>query len=446
MTHRYVLTAARAAQRGAGALAVMMLLLFSTSIVAFYLNRDVLFEQKVSASQVRATSAFEVAEAGIEWATGMLNSPYDINTSCGADPSTNASFRDKYLLVGGAMTVTPATTTFPGCKINGTALTCSCPALPAAGGESVASLGTTSQPGFTVSFEAVSVNGAPDPQAVRVTSTGCTATTSACKPLTAGSAATTGSGDAWAQVSVILKVRPLMRAAPAAALTCGTSCQLGGSYNISNTDLGSNGMTINAGTAITSGGGVSVSTLPGQPVGTSQVANDTALSSIASADADCSDSSMFQAYFGTTLAEYISSPQVRSIPGCTDPGTCGALIQAAVEAGYTDLYFPDGLSLNNSAPFSTLGAPGAGNGVNIISPSTIDINGNISIYGMVFSNSAVVNDVGTGTANIYGAMVTCAGYRNNGNGTLSYNPDALTGGAPRGTLVRVPGSWRDFTP
>ena len=446
MTHHLTLTATRPTQRGAGALAVMMLLLFSTSIIAFYLNRDVLFEQKVSANQVRATSAFEVAEAGIEWATGMLNSPYDINTSCAADPSTNSSFRDRYLLVGGATTVTPATTTFPGCKINGTALTCSCPTPPVAAGESVASLGTTLQSGFTVSFEAVSVNGTPDPQAVRVTSTGCTATTSACKPLTPGSADTTGSGDAWAQVSVILKVRPLMRASPAAALTCGTSCQLSGSYNISNTDLATNGMTVNAGTAIATGGGVSVSTLPGQPVGTSQVANDTALSAIANNDADCSDSSMFQAYFGTTLAEYVSSPQVRSIPGCTEPGTCGALVQAAIEAGYTDLYFPDGLSLNNSAPFSTLGAPGVGNGVNIISPSTIDINGNISIYGMVFSNSAVVNDLGTGTANIYGAMLTCAGYVNNGNGTLSYNPDALAGGAPRGTLVRVPGSWRDFTP
>ena len=446
MTHRHTLSAVRATQRGAGALAVMMLLLFSTSIVAFYLNRDVLFEQKVSASQVRATNAFEVAEAGIEWATGMVNSPHDIDTSCAADPSTNASFRDKYLLIGGATTVTPATTTFPGCKINGTTLTCSCPALPVSGGESVASLGSTLQPGFTVSFEAVSVNGSPDPQAIRVTSTGCTATTSACKPLTSGSAATTGSGDAWAQVSVILKVRPLMRAAPAAALTCGTSCQLGGSYNISNTDLASNGMTVNAGSAITNGGGVSVSTLPGQPVGTSQVANDTALSSISSNDTDCSDSSMFQAYFGTTLAEYISSPQVRSIPNCTNPSTCGALVQSAVEAGYTDFYFPDGLALNNSAPFSTLGSAGVGNGVNIVSPGTIDINGNISIYGMLFSNSAVVNDLGTGTADIHGAMVTCAGYRNNGNGTLSYDPDALSGGAPRGTLIRVPGSWRDFTP
>ena len=43
-------------------------------------------------------------------------------------------------------------------------------------------------------------------------------------------------------------------------------------------------------------------------------------------------------------------------------------------------------------------------------------------------------------------MVTCAGYRNNGNGTLTNNPDQLAGSAPRGTLVRVPGSWRDFTP
>lgn len=446
MTDRYAPLTRRTTQRGAGALAVMMLLLFSSSIIAFYLNRDVLFEQRVSASQVRATTAFEVAEAGIEWATGLVNSPYDINASCLADPASNVSFRSRYLLTGGATTVSPAATTFPGCKVNGTSLSCSCPALPAPGGESVASLGTSVLPGFTVAFEPVTVNGVVDPQAVRVTSTGCTATASACKPLTAGSAATTGSGDAWAQVSAILKVRPLLRAAPAAALTCGTSCQLGGSYNIANTDIASNGMTVNAGTSITTGNGVSVSTVPGQPVGTSQVANDSALASIASNDADCSDSGMFQAYFGTTLAEYVASPQVRSIPGCTNPSTCGALVQTAVNEGYRDFYFPDGLSLNNSAPFSSLGSAGVGNGVNIVSPAAININGNISIYGMLFSNSANVNDLGTGTANVYGAMVTCAGYSNNGNGTLSYDPDALTGGARRGAMVRVPGSWRDFTP
>jgi Tfp pilus assembly protein PilX len=432
-------------QRGAGSLIVMMLLLFSASVVAFYLNRNLLVEQKVSANQVRSTTAFEVAEAGLEWAVGMLNTPTDINTACAADISTNVSFRKKYVQTGASGAVAAVTTTFPGCKISGSTLTCNCPAVPVSG-EAVAGLGTTSLPSFTVAFENVQVNGVQDTESVRITATGCTAQAGACKPATT-SAATTGNSDAWAQVSQIVKVRPLLRAVPASSLVCGTSCSLSGSYNVINTDLTTNGQTINAGSAITTSGGVSVTTLPGQPVANSQIANDTSLSSVANNDLDCSDSAMFKTFFGSTLTEYIESTDVAKIPGCTEPSACGALINAAVLAGHKDFYFPDGMSLNSSAPFASLGTSGAGNGVTIVSPAAININGNITIYGMIFSNSANVNDTGTGTANINGAMITCAGYQNNGNGTLNYDSDALGGrGSRRGPMVRVPGSWRDFTP
>ena len=50
-------------QRGAAALAVTLLLLFATSITAFYLNRGLIFEQKVSANQLRSTTAFGVSLA-----------------------------------------------------------------------------------------------------------------------------------------------------------------------------------------------------------------------------------------------------------------------------------------------------------------------------------------------------------------------------------------------
>ena len=427
-------------QRGASALIVTMLLLFTSSIVVFYLNRGLIFEQKISANQVRSTTAFEVAEAGLEWATGMINNPQDITTTCGLLATTNISYRTKYIQTGANSNVASATNTFPGCKINGTVLTCSCPNVPALG-EAVAGLGTAVLPSFTVSFSDVG-----DPQAVRVTATGCTAQAGACKPATA-SAATTGNSDAWAQVSAILKLRPLLRAAPSAALTCGTSCAVGGSYNIYNYDVAANGYLVNAGTTITSGNGTSYGTIPGQPLQNALIANDSSLSSIASTDPTCSSSAMFRTYFGVSMAEYAASPTVRTIANCTVPSTCGSLVNAALNDGWRNFYFPNGLALNNSAPFSVMGAAGAGNGVNIVSPGDIDINGNISIYGLLFSNSANVNDLGTGTADIFGAMVTCAGYNNNGNGTLTYDANALGGvGLRPGTMARVPGSWRDFTP
>jgi Tfp pilus assembly protein PilX len=273
---------AAALQRGAAALIVTMLLLFTSSIIVFYLNRGLIFEQKTSANQVRSTSAFEMAEAGIEWATGMLNTDSEITTACAVGATTTATFRARYILPAGNAATAAATNTYPGCKVNGTALTCSCPLLAGANDEAVAALGTAVQPGFTVTF----TNVPGDTTSVRVTSTGCTAQAGACKPATvtttpaATNAATTNASDAWAQVSVIMKLRPLLRAAPSAALTCGTSCAVGGSYNIYNYEVASNGYLVNAGTTITSGPGTSYGTIPGQPIQNAMIAADASLSTL----------------------------------------------------------------------------------------------------------------------------------------------------------------------
>ena len=74
----------RLRQRGAASLVVAMILLFGMTMVAFYANRGLLFEQRTSANQYRATSAFEVAEAGLEWATARLNEPQKTSTRLAA--------------------------------------------------------------------------------------------------------------------------------------------------------------------------------------------------------------------------------------------------------------------------------------------------------------------------------------------------------------------------
>lgn len=432
----------RQRQRGFGALAVMLLLLFGTSIVVFYLNRGLIFEQKTSANQVRSTTAFEVAEAGLEWATGMLNTPFDIDANCALLSTTNTSFRAKYLQVGGATNVTPATTTYPGCKINGTALTCSCPNLPSAGNEAFASLGTTVLPSFTLAFESVG-----DPQAVRVTSTGCTAQAATCRPNTAitPNGATTGSSDSWAQVSVILKLRPLLRAAPSAALTCGGACNVGGSYDIINQDVAANGYLVNSGSTITTqpGNGAQYITIPGQPLENAMIANDESLAAIAASGSGCgANSTMFRTFFGTTIAEYAASPQVITI-ACPN-GNCNSLVQARYDEGWRNFYFPAGVQLSGTI---TLGGPGQGNGVSIVSAGDIQTSGTTTIYGVVFGNNASIDYNGTGGANIIGAMITCNAYDSNGNGSLTYDAGALGGtGLRPGVMARVPGSWRDFTP
>jgi len=423
-------------QHGAATLLATMVLLFTTSIIMLYLNRNILFEQKTSANQMRSTMALEMAEAGMEWSTGMLNTAYDIGENCAFLATTNISFRRKYVqtrwnaATAPTTDVAPATTTYPGCKISGNTRTCNCPAVPGAGvTNATAVLGTTVQPGFTVSFSSTS-----DPEAVRIIVTGCTAQAGSCTPATAGSS------DATATVSSILKLRPLLRASPASPLTCGSSCVIGGSYNLINSDAATGGILVNAGINITLGSATSFTSIPGQPAANALVSNDASLSAIASADPTCSNSSIFSAYFGGTTAQYAASPQTKTIEGCGSASSCGGLVDTAYASGWRSFYFPDGFARNSSSgSLGTVNDP-----VTLVSAAGFNVNGNIDIYGMVFSNDANVNDLGTGTANIHGALVTCAGYNNNGNGTLEYDADVLKGvRRSTGVLVRVPGSWTD---
>jgi len=418
-------------QRGAAALAVSMLLLFATTLTVLYLHRGLVFEQKASANQMNSTKALEAAEAGIEWATGMLNAPYDIDSACNFQTTTNTSFRKHYVLtrwnaaVNPSTDVAPAVDVFPGCRISSAGLSCNCRDA----GTGVADLGTTLVPSFTVRFETI----AGDPEAVRVTSSGCTAMGTACADATAADA------DANARVSVILKLKPVMRAAPAAPLTCGTTCQVGGSANIDNTNVPTNGVLVNAGAGITTAPGVSLATLPGQPPGNALVGNDASLSALSSTDPTCSNSNMFKAYFGTTIEAYRNAPSTRVL-SCSGASDCSSRLDAAYNDGWRSFYFDSDLHLSGNATLGSQLDP-----VTIVTPNAMDINGTWDIYGLIFSNSAQWNDLGTGSATIHGAQISCAAYQNNGNGTLTYDADALKNARRlNALLVRVPGSWRDF--
>lgn len=378
-----------------------------------------------------------MAEAGIEWATGMLNAPYDIDTNCVLQSTATSSFRKTYVQTHwGDGTATSSnvfpSAALPGCKINESPMvgaaptaptqTCSCPATGAA------TLPAT-QPGFTVSFADTFPY---DAEAVLVTATGCTAQSGVC----------TATAEASATVQVILKLRAVLRATPAAPLTCGTTCEVGNANNIINKDVATGGVLINAGEDITYP--VSrMTSIPGLPAENAVIKNDPSLAALSSSDPTCANSAMFKTYFGSTLEQYRVSPTTKQI-SCSSANDCGTKIDAAYGSGWRAFYFTDGLAWNNSSGGS-LGSPT--DPVTIVSPSSIDFNGNIDIYGMVFSNSQNSNQLGFGTANIHGASVSCAAYESNGNGTIEYDAGVLQGlRRSTGIFVRVPGSWIDVIP
>ena len=148
---------------------------------------------------------------------------------------------------------------------------------------------------------------------------------------------------------------------------------------------------------------------------------------------------MFKAYFGTTIEAYRNAPSTRVL-SCSGASDCSSRLDAAYNDGWRSFYFESDLHLSGNATLGSQQEP-----VTIVTPNAMDINGTWDIYGLIFSNSAHWNDLGTGSATIHGAQISCAAYQNNGNGTLTYDAEALKNARRLNSLlVRVPGSWRDF--
>lgn len=420
------------AQRGVGALSVVAMLLLITLLSLTYLNRGVAFEQRSAAGQVRATVALEAAEAGLEWASGMLNQPLDVSADCTTLGTANGGFRRKYVLTKWNDAVTPTTDVVsavarPACRLTAAGVSCSCPAANTATVPTIAGEGAS----FAVGFEDV----AGDAEAVRIISWGCAPTSGgqACN------AANAASADANARVEAVLKLKPVLRAAPAAALTCGTTCELGGSYNLVNTDVNTNGVLVNAGDSITSGPGVSLTTLPGQPARNASIGYDASLSDVASRDTTCTHSGMFNAYFGSTVEQYRSAASTKVL-SCSSATDCESKLTTAYDAGWRAFYFDTDLQLSGNRTLGSANEP-----VALVTGSNLTINGTWDIYGLLFSNNADLNALGTGAAILHGAQISCAAYRNNGNGTITYDAEVLRRvRLQSGPMARVPGSWRDF--
>jgi hypothetical protein len=437
------------AQRGAVTLVISLVLVFGMTVAAFFANRGLIFEQRSSVNQYRATRAFEMAEAGLEWAIARLNDDIFIAASPACTTGTGTqSFRDRYLAPTGVEPVTFSVVTVnpprPGCSIaaDGTT-TCSCPVSGTA-----PTLGAATDPRFTVQFN-------PDPggdlTTVEVVSYGCTNAGAPCDP------GSTAVPDGVAVVRSLIKVRPKFPNAPGAGLVAGASATTGGNLNVINLDVKSNGITINSGTAVELGNGTSVTTLPGTPPRASVLDNDPSLNALASADAN--GDLYFQSFFGQTLAQYQASPLTWLITSgacgtrvrCTSCGTatsCGSAIASAINQGATQFWADTDVAFNNSTipSVGTLGT--ATRPISLAGSASLELKGNITAYGMFYVATATVSDnwdyTGSGTAKVYGSMVTRGDF-NKGAGTLDviYAPHIFQSGEGTGLMVRIPGSWRD---
>jgi hypothetical protein len=444
----------RRSQRGVGTLAVTLMLMFAASIAVFHLNRGLIFEQRSSVNQWRSTAAFELAEAGVEWASGMLNSPLHVGADCQPQPQGGVSFRRRFLQTGFPATpeMSIAVDGFASCRFDGPALTCACSAgagLPSGPQDPVE---RTDRPGFAVRFSPVlhPATGVADPTAVRVTATACPAQAAAadgaCRPAIASGVESNlaSTAEGAATVSVVLKLLPSLRTRPSAALTCGGDCDLEDGAVAVNTDAAVGGLLVLAGGRADAQAGANLQTLPGLPVTSALVAADPPVAALAAADGDCSRSALFQSFFGMGLAQHVrTSGDVISLPGCTDAAACATRVSAAHGAGWRSFHFPDGLSLDARAPFTQLGSPQ--DGVRLFAGGPVRIEGPLTLHGLLLAQNPNAADLDTGSAEIRGAVIACGAHRLRRGASLVYSAAALeAAGLAHGPMVRVPGSWRDF--
>lgn len=433
---RFSLLVRPSGQHGAATLLLTMVLLLGTAVTVLYAQRHLVFEQRMAAAQVRSAIAFETAQAGLEWATGMLNTPNGINAACQYLVGNGTSFRRAYLQAHWNDPLVPpqsfalAAAPVAACSVDTGAWLCDCPAAQPTGAASTApaaALSERQRPAFSVAFAPTS-----DPEAVLATVTACSEQNGPCTPETSAAA------DATATVSEILKLQPQLRALPDAPLTCGTSCSLTGAYRLQNLDPATNGILLHAGAGIVTGPDTTYISLPGQPTGSALIANDVSLKTLSGKDPDCSANAVFAAYFASSLGGYASASGTKVLPNCR--GTdCDHQFDSAYAQGWRAFFFPDGFERTQDGPLGSALDP-----VLLVTTGDVTLHGATDAYGLLFINAAHVLGHGTGNLHVRGAMITCAGLQVQGRGTLEYDRAVLQRlRSTTGAMVRVPGSWSD---
>ncbi|MBL8348572.1 MAG: pilus assembly PilX N-terminal domain-containing protein [Rubrivivax sp.] len=433
-----------AVSRGAASLVVVMILFFIITLVAAYTSRNLLFEQRTSANQYRATLAFESADAGIEWAIARLNEGR-MNDDCAelapaTAVGTQPSFRERYLSIDPATGVITTPDKLAGCVFNGATWVCHCPDAgnPA---PTYTTTGSGPFPAFWVKFRSNQVGGRPG--IVRIQVNACTRDDAAC--LNFAREAQTGDGLAtvWSMVSL----RSALPSAPAAALTVrGTFAPGANTPTVSNLDSASGGFTIHGGAAVNPGS-IVLQSVPGTPGALSFLQNDPAL---ALADLTISPATpandgrnrMFNSVFGTWPNTYFAQPGL-AVVDCTSD-CLAADVNAVVQRqpGHA-IHVSGGGRLRIDAAIGTAAAP-----VLIIADGNVEFDSTAAtLHGVVYSRAAAWELEG-GDGTLRGAAIAERNFAfDNDNPSVIYDRDVILRIQHlNGTFAKVAGSWRDFQP
>lgn len=423
----------RAPQTGATTLIVVMVLFFVAALAAAYASRNLIFEQRTSANQYRATQAFEAAEAGLDWALAMLNSGR-IDASCQATADATAdSFRQRYL------NINPATgsisernfRTWSACSLQAGAWTCSCPAA----GASLATL-PAGDLAFAVRFEKTTTARA---DVVKIEVQGCNALNAACTPdptpLNPGNCNAT-------LCSLLTKSLPL-KAKPLAAVTAKTAAT-GAGLAVTNADVAAGGITVNSGGTVSAD--YSLTSTAGTPGAQSARGGDSQLADLPP-DADDCLHCLFTQFMGISKNDYKRQPAVVTLdcPSAT-PCTAANLVSEIAKRRSNVFWLSGAGGLTITSPTDVLGTQSdpilivAEGPVRFESSATASPTSKARLFGFIYASSLIIDG-----GRVDGAVVSSGDVAGAGTGEVFYDAAVLTRlQRQQGSIVRVPGGWRDF--
>lgn len=471
------------AARGAASLIVVLLLFLVLSLTAAYTSRNLIFEQKTSANQARSTTAFEAADAGVEWTLTQLNGGR-IDANCTESTSAaDLSFQQRYLTIAtnGNISQKPRAAgslsprVWPTCVFNGATLNCACPSGAAV--DPTASVGVGSFPAFRVwpaVFEPAgptaspwTVFPAPRPGLLALTVSGCTRLPASAAETCMDYVSRGEIGEGLAGVRALIALRSGLATLPAAAVTArldvvpyppapAVPSSSDPKLGVVNTDQRS-GFTVNTAGSIETTR-FAPQGIPGTPAEFSLAPDDLRLlktSLVAPAGSSTygpeltGGDRMFVTTFGMRRQTYREQPGVRVCPSatCTDVNT------ALAENPNRIIWVQGNLAL--TAPLGTAAAPV----LLIVDGETLTLGPGVQIHGFVYmtggdtDTSTILLPPDAPTA-ITGAVVAEGRLLTDYTGTplpvanrLTITYDAALLELLRttyGSWVRLPGSWRDF--
>jgi hypothetical protein len=413
-------------QRGIATLLVVMALFFLVSMVAAYTSRNLIFEQRTSANQYRGTQAFETAEGGVEWALALLNgSRVDASCITSADPSRD-TFRSRYLVFNLSLgTISPRLWISPGapvrlaaaCTRTAAGWQCSCPSN---GPPALAAADGSVQPAFRMQIE-----GTPTPGVIRVDVIACTAPNENCLREARGDAT-----EAVARLIVTMVMLPAMASTPAAALTVRGDIALQTPAIAINDDAGTNGLAVHASGNVPAGMITSLS-MPGSP-GAGVIADDD------TAMGNTPPERFFASFFGLSRAAFARQPAVTTF---TCGGGCGDSLRAHVRANPgRPVWVADNLIIDSAGDIGTPDNPV----LLVVNGQASWATSGINVHGVVYAQGASASN-GSSSNWVQGALISESAINAPTLPGTRYDATIIQRiRQQQGSVIRLPGGWRDF--